>query len=125
MILDAIKLALKLAPIFKTKAGLYLTFLILSTLGGGYLGWKTRDYSAESERLSAVENAIKQAAEQAEIDAAILEDSVETQKEIAYVFKTIEKEAKHVKTPECNDLGDDWRRVYNDAVKASTSKANN
>lgn len=83
-----------------------------------WLGWYLRDGKAQQERLEAVSQAIEQANEQHQIDLAILEDSVEIQREIEVRYRVIEKEAKVV-AGEC--ITDDWLRVYNDAIRATGS----
>jgi len=116
-----IALITRALPFFKTKAGLYLIAALVVAGASAYGGWWVRDAKAESEQLSAVKRAIVEANEQWDIDREILEDSVEIQIEIKTVFKYIEKEVEDVEIADCVDLGDDWRRLYNDAVRAAST----
>ena len=122
---NILALLLKVIPFFKTKAGAYLIAGLLVVAGSGYAGWWVRDSQADSEKLAAVSRAIKQAKAQWEEDKIILEESAEVQVKIRTVFRTITKEIPNVEVIECTDLGDDWRRVYNDAVRAATEAAAN
>lgn len=97
--------------------------LLAYALGASLLvgiGWYLRDMKADQERLEAVSEAIRQADEQHQIDMAILEDSVELQREIEVRYVTIEKEAERIPVPECTDTTD-WLRVYNDAIRKTGS----
>lgn len=97
---------------------LFYSVLSLLLLGGsGYIGWKIRDYRAAQEHLEAVQRAVQQAKEQAEIDRGILEEGFEVQREIEVRYKTIYREAESVATPECTHLSSDWVRVFNDAIR--------
>lgn len=120
-----IKLITASLPFLKSKLSLYLLGISLIIGASFYGGYWVCDAKASKEKLDAVKRAISESKEQLEIDREILEDSIEIQTVIIEKFKTIEDDIKDVEINNCDDLGDDWRRLYNNAAKAaSTATAN-
>lgn len=96
-----------------------LIYVLIAVLCAG-VGWYLRDGKAQEERLQAVSRAIEQARLQQEMDMAILEESVEIQREIRIRYVPIKEKAEAVAI-ECTGDTDGWLRVYNDAIRASGS----
>lgn len=114
----------KVLPFMKSKTAVYVVVAILALSGSGYTGWWLRDNQAEMERLEAVERVLAQTEEQMGIDREILEDSVEVQTLIEKEFIEIKGDIEYVEISDCDDLGDDWRKLYNDAAEAATATTN-
>ena len=113
---NAVKAGLGFIP---PKVLFFAVLALLLIVGSGYAGYQWRDYRATQEQLEAVSRAIEQAKEQQAIDREILEEGFEVQREIEIEYRTIYLEATTVATPECTDLGNDWVRVFNDAVRGT------
>lgn len=112
-------------PFLNNKAAVYLLGFILIIAASGYGGWWLRDTKVELEKLNAIEKALKQAKVQQDIDMEIFKKSIQKQKEIQIVYKKIKGDTKYVEVNNCVDLGDDWRRLYNDAVNATSTADSN
>lgn len=82
-------------------------------------GYDARDKEAIIEKAEAVQNAIKQAEEQRKKDLDLAEESAKVEIKTRTVYKTIYKEAENVQS-NCSDVGNDFIRVYNDAIKAAS-----
>jgi hypothetical protein len=82
-------------------------------------GWFTRGWYEDGKQKDAIERAIKEANRQHEEDMEIMRDHVEIERVIEVRYEVIERTIPMVVTPECDDLGPDWTRVFNDAVRAA------
>lgn len=108
-----------LGAVFSPRTLALLVLGSLALLGSAYGGWRYRDTQASQQHSEAVQRAVAQAQQQWAVDREILEDAVQIQREVVTRFKYIEREADHAKATDCRDLGADWVRVYNDAIRAT------
>lgn len=84
-----------------------------------YGGYKIASNACDAEKIEAVTRAIKQANEQAAIDAEIYRDHVRVIADTEIVYREIENDIETVTVSDCTDLGADWVRLFNKSAEAA------
>lgn len=96
-----------------------------------YTGWYVRGAKCDRAKALAVQvaleranqqhvEALERAKRQHVEDMKLLRESVAAEAHTRTVYVEITKEAGDVQVGDCVGVGDDWVRVYNDAVRAAT-----
>lgn len=85
-------------------------------------GYTSAQQKYETEKVAAIQRAIKQAEEQRKIDLAIAEESQKVEIQTRTVYKNVYKEADNVKSS-CPDIGTDFISVYRNAIEAASKTA--
>jgi hypothetical protein len=86
---------------------------------GGYAGYRWATDNAEEARAESVQRAIEQANQIAKQDQEVLDHDAETQIEIQTRYRTIYRNIPGVTITRCDDLGPDFVRLFNDAIRAT------
>jgi len=98
-----------------------LVIYLGSVITGGWIGYKVASNLCYLEKMTAVELAVKQAEEQAVIDAQIMDEGAKVETIIRTVYVNTEQEIdKNAdKIPDCN-LGNEFIRLWNKPLQTST-----
>jgi len=94
--------------------------LALAVVGGAYYaGYDNATNDAKAKQLEAMSALIEKQNKQYEQDLSVLMTARDVEEKSKEIIDNVDEQAKDVSTPDCNNLGDAWIRLYNNSIEAA------